>query len=146
LIKHTLAVLWMVSCDVCFNLLENARAVIRNSYAPYSNLHVAAAILTDDGDTYWGVNVENSSYGLTVCAERVAIFNAITGGARRFKMLCLYSDNPEPLVPCGACLQVLAEFVDNAFTICSISLTSGRSVTMKFGDLLPVRFKFKADK
>jgi len=140
-------VLRLTHRDECFNLLEKARAVIRNSYAPYSNLHVAAAILTVDGGTYWGVNVENASYGLTVCAERAAIFNAITSGTRRFKMLCLYSDSPEPLIPCGACLQVLAEFIDdNTFTICSISLTSGKSTTMKFGDLLPVRFKFKADK
>jgi len=92
-------------------LLEAALSVEKNSYAPYSRFHVASAVIDDRGRVFTGVNVENASYGLTICAERAAIFNAVTHGARRIREVLVYArDSEEPVPPCGACLQVIAEF------------------------------------
>ena len=83
---------------------------LKYSYAPYSGIKVSALAITPDGKVYRGVNVENSSLGLTVCAERVAIFNAVANGERRIKTIVLTSSLDEPIYPCGACLQVMSEF------------------------------------
>ncbi len=91
-------------------LLEIAKKVRENAYAPYSNFKVGAAILTEEGKIFTGVNVENASYGLSICAERVALFKAISEGYRRFKAIAVVADTNEPVPPCGACRQVLAEF------------------------------------
>ena len=83
------------------------------SYAPYSNFHVGASIQCKDGSIYSGCNVENRSYGLTNCAERSAVFNAISNGYKDFIAIAIYSpDSDYPLPPCGACRQVLTEFCD----------------------------------
>ncbi len=89
------------------SLAAKAVEAKKNSYAPYSKFHVGAAILTEDDKIYTGVNVETSSYGLTMCAERTAAFKAISEGERNFKALALASDDPEFCPPCGACRQVL---------------------------------------
>ena len=90
-------------------LIQKAREVLINSYSPYSKLKVGAALLTEDGKIFTGVNVENASYSLTVCAERVAIFKAVSEGFRNFKAIAITS-NRGRIMPCGACRQVLAEF------------------------------------
>jgi cytidine deaminase len=83
---------------------------LKYSYAPYSGVKVSALAITPDGKVYRGVNVENASLGLTVCAERVAIFNAVSNGERRIKTIVLTSNLDKPIYPCGACLQVMNEF------------------------------------
>ncbi len=122
-------------------LREAAERVINNAYAPFSNHRVAAALLTKKGSIYTGVNVENSSYGLTICAERSAVFNAVTAGEREFEALLILSSGRTPPYPCGACRQVLAEFAPD-ISIGVVS-PSGTIETMKLSELLPRTFRFK---
>ncbi|MFB3880038.1 MAG: cytidine deaminase [Armatimonadota bacterium] len=91
-------------------LVAAAREVSRNAHAPYSRLRIGAAIEAADGTIYSGCNVENSSFGLTVCAERVALQCAVAAGARSFTRLAIYTSDAGPLSPCGACRQALVEF------------------------------------
>src|SRR5271170_2476737 len=93
-------------------LLKQARVAMKNAYAPYSNFQVGAAVLLDDGRVFTGCNVENASYGLTICAERNAVFAAVAGSARKPEILAVAVVNHRgvPCSPCGACRQVLAEF------------------------------------
>ena len=91
-------------------LLKRAREAQKNAYAPYSNFQVGAALLSAGGKVYTGSNVENSSYGLSICAERVAVFKAVNDGERDFTLLAVVSSGQGFVFPCGACLQVLAEF------------------------------------
>lgn len=91
-------------------LIELAKEAQLKAYVPYSGFRVGAALLTNSGKVYTGLNIENVSYGLTVCAERMAVFKAVTEGETGFKRLAVVSDAGEIALPCGACLQVLAEF------------------------------------
>ncbi|MBO2531434.1 cytidine deaminase [Planifilum fulgidum] len=90
-------------------LLAEARRAREHAYVPYSRFPVGAALLTDDGAVFRGCNVENASYGLTNCAERTALFKAVSEGKRRFAALAVIADTPGPVAPCGACRQVMAE-------------------------------------
>ena len=92
------------------DLLEAAWRSRESAYAPYSNFFVGAALLGADGRIYTGCNVENISYGLTNCAERVAMGSAVAAGVRRFLAVAVVADTAVPISPCGACRQVLAEF------------------------------------
>ncbi|MEO0267996.1 MAG: cytidine deaminase [candidate division WOR-3 bacterium] len=90
-------------------ILEILKELLKNSYSPYSKFRVGAIALTKEGKIFKGVNIENASYGLTVCAERVAIFKAISEGYKDLEKIYIYADK-NPSYPCGACLQVMAEF------------------------------------
>ena len=119
-------------------LAEAAVAACAHAYCPYSGFRVGAAVLTGDGSISRGCNVENASLGLTVCAERNAIFRAVADGNTTIVALALYTPTPEPATPCGACRQVIAEFGRDA-TIRSICAGSSRA-DYTIEDLLPHGF------
>ena len=114
-----------------------AVAAMRCAYAPYSSFPVGVAALVDDGRVVSGCNVENASYGLTVCAERIAIFNAVAAGETRLQRLAVVADSSEPVAPCGACRQVMAEFGVRQIFMYN---TAGQCKTVELSDLLPYAF------
>jgi cytidine deaminase len=116
-------------------LADAARAAAAHAYCPYSGFPVGAAVLASDGSIASGCNVENASYGLTLCAERNAIFHAVADGAKSIVALVVYTPTPAPVTPCGACRQVLAEFGSEA-TIRSICAGPRRD-EYTLGELLP---------
>ena len=121
-------------------VVSKLKSIIWNSYSPYSRFKVASIVVGDDGREYAGVNVENASYGLTICAERVAVSNAITNGVRKIRRVYVASYSREPIPPCGACLQFISEFGDNDTEIIMISLSSGKTRIARLNQLLPYRF------
>jgi cytidine deaminase len=118
-------------------LLEAARAAQARAYAPYSNYAVGAALECDDGSIFAGCNVENASYGLTNCAERVAIGAAVSQGYRQFRRIVIVSNSDPPAAPCGACRQVLREFSRDLEVR---AVGPGRTVTWNLAELLPAAF------
>src|ERR1700722_8492584 len=116
-------------------LVSAARQVRENAYAPYSHFQVGAALRTASGRVFCGCNVENLSFGLTVCAERAAVFAAIAAGETQFEAIAVVADSIQPVTPCGACRQVLAEFSGD-LKICSANLQNQRYETT-IGELLP---------
>jgi cytidine deaminase len=120
------------------DLLSRAREAAKNSYSPYSRFPVGAALLCADGTIVTGANVENRSFGLTICAERSAIFTALSMGRRIFRAIAIACPGSEvPVSPCGACRQVLSEFCPPDMPV----FYAGReeaSVTTTIGELIPM--------
>jgi cytidine deaminase len=122
-------------------LLRAAVAAMSKAYAPYSRFRVGAALLTADRRIVTGCNVENASYGLTICAERNAVFAAVAGGRREFMALAIVASGRRPPYPCGACRQVLAEFCGPGFPVLIIPARApDRSLETTLGELLPMTF------
>ncbi len=117
-------------------LISAAKRTMKNAYAPYSNFCVGAALMTSSGKIYTGCNIENASFGLTVCAERVALFKALSEGERRFKAIAIVASK-NPAYPCGACRQALYEFAKNLKVII---IKNGRIKKIKLNNLLPRGF------
>lgn len=119
-------------------LIAAARKVREQAVAPFSHFKVGAAIETDDGAVIAGCNVENATYGLTVCAERVAIFKALSEGHRKFKRIAVVADAVDPTPPCGACRQILWEFGgDLEIILADLQRETGR---YRLRGLLPLPF------
>ena len=119
-------------------LVAAARAARRRAVAPYSRFKVGAALETMDGRVITGCNIENATYGLTVCAERVAMFTALAAGHRRFRRIAVVADTAAPTPPCGACRQVLWEFAgDIEVVLANLRKEAGRH---QLADLLPWPF------
>lgn len=120
-------------------LLNQAKEVANNAYAPFSNFRVGACVLAESGKYYCGCNVENSSYGLTVCAERNAIASAVASGEKKIKAISVFSPDREMCFPCGACRQVIFEFQDKEIDIVT-QYKDGYKVTT-INKLMPEGFK-----
>jgi cytidine deaminase len=118
-------------------LIVAARQAQSQAYAPYSDFRVGAAIEATDGRVFTGCNVENASYGLTICAERAALFAAVSAGARRFRRAVVVSNVDPPAAPCGACRQVLSEF-EPGLPIEAVG--TGEAVRWTLSELLPAAF------
>ena len=122
-------------------LIDAAREVRDLAHAPYSNFQVGAAVETEDGTIYTGCNVESASYGLTVCAERVAIWNGVSRGYKKFERIAVVVDTEELTPPCGACRQVIWEFCGDAPVV--LSNLQGKTETLQMSELLPRAFDSK---
>lgn len=121
------------------NLLLAAFSAQKKAYVPYSKFRVGAAVLADDGQIYTGCNIENSSYGATNCAERTAIFKAVSTGVRKIKKMAVITDADEYARPCGICRQVISEFVSPDFVLIAAK-PDGSYIYLSMEDLLPGAF------
>ena len=127
-----------VSAEQLAALTVAAREASASAYCPYSNFRVGASVLTSDGVIIGGCNLENASYGLSICAERVAIFQAVASGHREIRAVVLYTPTAKPVTPCGACRQVLAEFGADAAVVCICD--GGESIATSLKELLAMPF------
>ena len=124
-------------------LLEKAQVARKSSYAPYSGFTVGAALLAKDGRLFLGANIENAAYSVTCCAERVALFRAVSEGVRDFVAIAIVggkadSEATTPCYPCGVCRQALYEFCDGTLAVCTLDGTAPKATTL--GALLPNSF------
>lgn len=125
-------------------LVQLAIEASQQAHAPYSNYHVGAALLSEDGTVYKGCNVENASYGLTNCAERTAIFSAVVAGQKTFKAIAIVAGSDPVPYPCGACRQVLSEFCGPEVPVYIAPATAPEKMqATTVGELLPFTFKLK---
>lgn len=122
-------------------LMNNAKEAAKNSYSPFSRFAVGAAVITPSGKIYRGCNVENSSFGLTNCAERTAIFKAVSEGEREILAVAIYSPNTDSCYPCGACRQVLYEFQTDNYEIDVVTENLGALEIQKLSYFLPCGFR-----
>lgn len=122
----------------CEQLFREAVKASSQSYSKYSGFHVGAALLTEDGKIFTGCNIENASYSMTICAERTAIFKAVSEGYTKFSAIAVAGSSGDdfsvPCTPCGACLQVMSEFCDDEFVV----ILADRA--HKLSEFLPKRF------
>lgn len=124
--------------EIIQKMISQAKMISTAAYSPYSNFPVGAVVLTSDGQLLAGCNVENASYGLTICAERNAIFQMVAQGKQRISAVVVYTPAPTPSAPCGACRQVIHEFGPDALILC---VCDGPDVIKKkIFDLLPDSF------
>lgn len=121
-------------------LMSKAVEISQNAYAPYSKFPVGACVLMESGNTYCGCNFENSSFGMTICAERNAIGTAVANGERKIKAIAIYSPNQDNCTPCGACRQVLHEFCDRDEEIDVIVQINKELKVYTLAHLLPESF------
>ncbi len=119
-------------------LVALARQARRRAHAPYSRFKVGAALLTRDGEVVTGCNIENASYGLTLCAERVAVFKAVSEGVKRFSAIAVVADSKRPTAPCGPCRQILWEFCGDI--VVHVADLRGHVTSLRLSDLLPLPF------
>ena len=122
-------------------LIKEAYKAFENSHSPYSNFKVGAALLTEDGKIYTGCNVENVSYGLTICAERTAAVKAVSEGHKKFKNIAIVSSGGDYTYPCGACRQFLAEFADETFEFILHNNKEDQVKVVPIGEMLPYLFE-----
>jgi cytidine deaminase len=122
-------------------LIAEAEKARQNAYAPYSNFKVGAAVESENGDIYIGCNVESASYGLTVCAERVAIWKGISRGVTKFGRIAVVVDTEEPTPPCGTCRQIIWEFCGDVPVI--LANLHGKKEVVMMSELLPRAFDSK---
>ena len=120
-------------------LVKKANQARLKAHAPYSKFLVGAALLTKSGKVFTGANVENASYSLTVCAERVAIFKAVTEGEKELKKIVIVTDTDQPKSLCGACLQVLSEFCADLEIVCATM--KGKKNRYRLRELFPKAFR-----
>ncbi len=120
-------------------MYKKALKARKNAYAPYSDFEVGAALLTEEGKIFTGSNVENVSYGLSNCAERSAIFSAVSCGYRKYKVLLITADTAQPVAPCGSCRQVIKEFGNNIIVI--MTNLEGNFKYKEINELLPDPFE-----
>ena len=119
--------------------IDEVNLLMERAYVPYSKFPVAALLIDNNGKKYKGVNVENASYGLTLCAERNTITTAVTGGMKKIKLLVITGNTPEPISPCGACRQVIREFSDKD-TVIILANKDGKYESTSLEKLLPYSF------
>jgi cytidine deaminase len=129
--------------DLVEALIESARAVRDAAYAPYSGFQVGAAVISESGHIYVGCNVENASFGATLCAERAAIAQMIAGGEKRLLTVAVFVDAEEPAMPCGICRQVIAEFGRDVEIVSSTPKVNKHTTIEQ---LLPDAFVFKRER
>ncbi len=122
-------------------LIDEIIVRMENAYAPYSKFHVGCAVIDQNDKKFFGVNVENRSYGLTICAERNAIGNAVTNGLKKIKLIAVVAHTTGPISPCGACREVMSEFSDDS-TIIILANIKKVYKQYKISDLLPYAFRF----
>ncbi len=127
--------------SIVTELIAAGKSARDAAYAPYSNFKVGAAVLTADGQIFTGCNIENASFGASMCAERVAIFSAVAAGQRQIQALAVIADTPQPVAPCGLCRQVLSEFSPD----CQVIMANLKEEyhVVKLAELLPSAFKFQ---
>lgn len=138
----------MADCNMCKTLAQAAVQARENAYAPYSKFKVGAAVLGTDGNIYTGCNIENVSYGLTMCAERTAIYKMVSQGCTKFTAIAIAAgQNPTDSAPCGACRQVMGEFChDVNKTLVIMSSAAGEYITETFAGIYPYPFiNFKSE-
>lgn len=121
-------------------LIDAAYEAMKNSYSPYSKFSVGAAVLTEDNSCYTGCNIENGSYGATICAERTAIFKAVSEGHRKFTKIAIVSTTHKETFPCGICRQVMSEFMDDDAVII-LDKGDGELLKYSLSELMPHSFK-----
>ncbi|KHD46716.1 cytidine deaminase [Streptococcus hongkongensis] len=124
---------------VTTNLVELAIDASEHAYVPYSHFPIGAALKTKDGHIFSGCNIENASFGLTNCGERTAIFKAVSEGYKELSEIAIYGQTKDPVSPCGACRQVMAEFFPLTAKVTLIA-KDGRTEETTVGDLLPYTF------
>ena len=122
-------------------LMDLAKEASKKSYSPFSRFAVGASVLASSGKIYTGCNVENSSFGMTICAERCAIFKAVSEGEREISAVAIYSPNADDCNPCGACRQVMYEFQGDNKDVEIITESLGRLIVRKLSEYLPYGFK-----